>query len=74
MPFVLTIRERNHSWAGRPPASSQHKTLADARAELVDYVRRNWDSEIGTERPDEPNQMVEDYFSEVLEAYEIQEV
>jgi hypothetical protein len=40
---------------------------------LVEYVARNWDAEVGTERPDDHAEMVEAYFSEVLEAYELQE-
>jgi hypothetical protein len=56
MSFVLTIRERNDSWAGRPPARSSHRTREEAEAALLGYVRRNWDAVMGTE---------------VLEAYDI---
>ena len=62
MPFILTIRERSHSWAGRLPVRSEHATRADAEAELQDYVRRNWDAEIGTEPPADPGDMVQEYF------------
>ena len=37
------------------------------------YVRRNWEAEIGTEQPEDPAQMVQAYFAEALEAYEIVE-
>jgi hypothetical protein len=73
MPFTLTIRERNHSWAGRSPVRTTHATAEEAQAALVEYVARNWDAELGTGRPGDPVEMVEAYFSEVLEAYEIQE-
>jgi hypothetical protein len=73
MPFILTIRERSHSWAGRPPVRSEHASRAGAQAELLDYVRRNWDAEMGTEAPGEPGKMIEEYFSEVLEGYDIVE-
>jgi hypothetical protein len=71
--YILTIRERNHSWAGRSPAASEHASREDAEAALRDYVRRNWDAEMGTERPSDSGKMVEEYFGEVLEAYEILE-
>jgi hypothetical protein len=73
MSFTLTIKERNHSWGGRSPVTSTHSTRAAAEAELLDYVRRNWDAEVGTERPDDLSGMVAEYFDEVLEAYEITE-
>jgi hypothetical protein len=71
MAFILTIRERDHSWAGRGPVTSTHDTRADAEAALLDYVRRNWDAEVGTEPPDDADTIVQEYFAEVLEAYEI---
>ena len=73
MAYILTIRERNDSWAGRSPTSSEHATRGDAEAALCEYVRRNWDAEMGTEPPEDPGEMVAEYFSEVLEAYEIRE-
>jgi hypothetical protein len=73
MPFRLTIRERSDSWAGRGPAVSTHETRDDADTALLDYVRRNWDAEVGTEPPGDPEKMVREYFDEVLEAYEITE-
>jgi hypothetical protein len=36
-------------------------------------VIRNWDAEIGDDRPDDADEMVQQYFAEVLEAYDIQE-
>jgi hypothetical protein len=72
MAFILTIRERNGSWAGRSPAQSTHATEDEARAALSDYVHRNWDAEVGTERPQDADEMIDEYFEEVLEAYEIQ--
>jgi hypothetical protein len=71
--FILTIRERNDSWAGRPPIVSEYATRAEAEAELRDYVEHNWDTEMDTERPDDPEDMVQEYFEQVLEAYEILE-
>jgi hypothetical protein len=74
MPYILTISELGHSWAGRGPVRSNHKTAEDARTALRDYVARNWDAEVGTERPNKPDEMVQEYFSEVLEAYDISEI
>jgi hypothetical protein len=73
MPYTLTIKERNHSWSGRSPARSVHATKDEAERALIEYVTRNWDAEVGDERPNDPAAMVEDYFSEVFEAYEIEE-
>lgn len=73
MPYTLIIRERNDSWAGRPPVRSVYSTKNEAETALEEYVARNWDAEVGDERPSDPVEMVEEYFSEVLEAYEIME-
>jgi hypothetical protein len=73
MPFLLTIRERNDSWSGRGPVTSTHMARADADTALLDYVRRNWDAEVGTEQPDDHDTMIREYFDEVLETYEITE-
>jgi len=73
MAFMLTITERNHSWAGRSPAITTHATKADAAAALIEYVRRNWDAEIGTEPPADEQDLIAEYFGEVLEQYEIEE-
>lgn len=68
MSYTLIIKERNHSWAGRPPVHSVHATKDGAEAALVEYVDRNWDAGVGDERPSDAAEMVEEYFSEVLEA------
>ena len=73
MPYTLTIKERNHSWSGRSPARSVHATKDEAERALIEYVTRNWDAEVGTEPPDDPDAIVQEYFAEVLEAYEILE-
>ena len=72
--YVLKIRELGHSWAGRPPVRSSHASRAEAEAELADYVRQNWDAEMdGDPLPDDPAQMIDEYFTSVLETYEISE-
>jgi hypothetical protein len=71
--YVLTIRERGHSWAGRPAVRTVHKTRENAEAELLDYVRRNWSAEIGSDEPEDTEELIDQYFSEVLEAFEITE-
>lgn len=74
MPFTLVIKDRGQSWAGRPPAKSSHGTREEAEAELVRYVRTNWDAEVGSdEPPDDPAAMVQEYFADVLESYNITE-
>jgi hypothetical protein len=73
LPYTLIVKERNHSWAGRRPIRSVHSTKEEAETALVEYVTRNWDAEVGSERPSDPLEMVEEYFSEVPEAYEIVE-
>jgi hypothetical protein len=74
MAYVLTIRERNHFWAGRPPAMSTYPTREAAEAALLEYVRDNWEEELDTDPPDDPGSMIEEYFEDVLEAYEITEL
>jgi hypothetical protein len=75
MQFVLTIGERGHSWAGRPPITSVHENRADAEAELIHYVRQNWDQQMDSdERPQDAEELIEQYFDYVLERYEILEV
>jgi hypothetical protein len=73
MPFTLTITERNHSWAGRAPVTSTHDSHEAADVELLEYVRRNWEAEVGTEPPEDPATMVAEYFADVLEQYDITE-
>ena len=74
MPFVLIIGERSNSWAGRSPVVSLHHNREQATANLVEYVKRNWDDEVGGDVPEEADEMIEQYFEEVLEQYDIQEV
>lgn len=72
MPFVLVIGERGNSWAGRPSRATMHVTREEAEAEVLNFVQNNWDSELGDdERPEDPDEMVEYYFENVLERYEI---
>lgn len=73
MPFTLTIRERGHSWAGRGPVTSTHASPEDARDALVEYVLRNWESELDEEMPANSDELVSRYFEGVLETYEITE-
>jgi len=72
MPYILTIRERNHSWVGRSPVRSEQATTEEAQASLVEYVHRNWRAEIGTEAPEDPKEMIEAYFADILESCTIQ--
>jgi len=51
-----------------------HLTQDEAERELFEYVRRNWDSAEYGELPEDPWAMVEEYFSNALEAYEIVQV
>lgn len=75
MPFVLTIGERGSSWAGRPNRTSLHDTREQAEAELLQYVRLNWDDEMdGDEPPEDPEEMIEQYFEYVPERYDILDV
>jgi hypothetical protein len=73
MPFVLIIRERGSSWAGRGPIAQIHPTEEDAYAELVDYVRENWDAKMDIDFPEDEDEAVEKYFDCVLEEYIITE-
>ena len=71
MSFALTIRERLDSWAGRAPVMSVHESQPQAVAALAEYVRENWDTEIGEEAPSDEGEMVQRYFDEVPEAFDI---
>ncbi len=73
MTYTLTIQERNHSWAGRSPIQSEHATRQDAEIALHEYVQRNWGAEMETDPPNDADEMIQEYFSEVLEAFEIRE-
>ncbi len=48
MPYMLTIGERGHSWAGRPPRATLHATREEAEAELLTFVQNNWDRNFPT--------------------------
>jgi len=71
--FNLTIRERNHSWSRCSPAHTVHPTRDEAYAALLEYVKRNWETKMGTDPSSDPEQMIEEYLAEVLETYDIQE-
>jgi hypothetical protein len=71
MPFLLMIRERRYSWAGRDPMAVIHPTREAAQAQLLDYVRENWDDQMGDEPPEDEDELVEQYFDCVHEEYVI---
>ena len=73
MSFVLTIRERLDS-SGRASVMSVHESQPQAVAALAEYVRENWDTEIGGEAPSDEGEMAHRYFDEVPEAFDINEV
>jgi hypothetical protein len=74
MPYTLIVADLGNSWAGRPPAATVHDTRSDAEAELLDYVRRNWHSAMdGDQEPEDPEEIIEQYFEVVPERYEIVE-
>ena len=73
MPYVLMIRERGCSWAGRGPIAVIHPTEEEAQADLVDYVRKNWDDKMNEDPPEDDYELVEEYFDQVLEEYDIAE-
>jgi hypothetical protein len=73
MPFVLMIRERGCSWAGRGPIAVIHSSEEEAQAQLVDYVRENWDAKMDEDPPEDEDELIEQYFDRVLEEYVISE-
>jgi hypothetical protein len=73
MSYTLTITGQNHSWAGRPPLRVEYVTEEEAQAGLRDYVADQWNEAVGTDRPDDPDEMVDMYFSVTREVYEILE-
>jgi hypothetical protein len=74
MRFVLIIRERRSSWAGRGPIAVIHPSEEAAQAELVDYVRENWDAKMDEDPPeDDDDELIEMYFDQALEEYVIAE-
>lgn len=74
MAFIFTLRERAESWAGRERVTRVHRTRAEAVMALVDYARRNWGAEMHEEPPADEEELVERYFEDVLEVYEITEI
>lgn len=78
MKYVLTIGKKGHSGAGRPLVTSSHDTRDEAFARLVEYLKRNWEGQMNTEAdtllPENAEEMVDAYFAQVLESYEIVEV
>ena len=74
MPFVLIIGERSSSWAGRAPVVTLHHSREEAKAKLLDHVKRNWEDEVGDDEPEGEDELIDQYFDEVLEFYDIQEV
>jgi hypothetical protein len=72
VPMLLVIGETNSSWAGRPAVARQFPSRQKAEEALAEYVRRNWEHD-GMEEPmpEDPDEMVSEYFGEVDERYEI---
>jgi hypothetical protein len=74
MPFILTICELGGSWAGRDPVTTIHASRLEALASLIKYVRDNWDAEMDEDQqPSDDDELVEQYFQAVPEAYQITE-
>lgn len=67
------IRERGYSWAGREPIAVIHDTREEAEADLVDYVRQNWNATMDEDPPEDDDDLVSQYFDHALEAYDIAE-
>jgi hypothetical protein len=67
------IRERGCSWAGRDPIAVIHATEDEAQAELIDYVRENWDVKMDEDPPEDEDDLIEQYFDQTLEEYIITE-
>ena len=69
----MIIRERGCSWAGRDPIAIIHSRWEEAQAELVDCVRENWDAKTDEVRPEDDDELIDQYFDKVLEEYVIAE-
>jgi hypothetical protein len=52
----------------------QTRDAGNSAAELLSYVRRNWDSEMEIEEPANPDEVVQIYFEDVDEQYSIREI
>lgn len=73
--YVLSIRELGSSWAGRSPVVRRYPTEQAAKDALISYVRENWEAELGgLEMPDDPEEMIQAYFEDVDEQYDIIQV
>jgi mono/diheme cytochrome c family protein len=74
MPYVLMIRERHNFSAGRSPIANTHATWEEAHAELVAYVRENWDARMDQDPPqDDEDELIVQYFEQTLEEYDTAE-
>lgn len=73
MPFVLMIRELRGAWGDRGPITKICPTQEEAEAELLDYVRENWEENMYEDFPEDEDALVEKYFDCVPEAYDIAE-
>jgi hypothetical protein len=71
MPFVLMIRELRGAWGERGPITEILPTRAEAEAELLGYVRENWESKMCEDLPEDEDELVVRYFDCVPEAYDI---
>jgi hypothetical protein len=67
------IRERHFSWGGRGPIALIFPTEEAAKAELLDYVRENWDDKMDEDPLEDEDELVEAYFDHALEEYDIAE-
>lgn len=63
MPFVLMIRELRGAWGDRGPITEIFPTREEAEAELLDYVRENWEENMYEDLPEDQDELVERYFA-----------
>ena len=56
------IRERRYSRGGRGPIARIFPSEEAAKAELLDYVRENWDAKMGDDPPEDDDGLIEEYF------------
>ena len=71
--FVLTIRERRNSWAGRGPIATLHASREEAEADLIGYVRDCWEDKMDGDPPEDED-LIDEYFGKVLEEHTISEL
>jgi len=55
------------------PAPSPESLSSPAQADLLAYVRENWDSRVGDDLPEDDDELIEQYFDCVHEEYDIAE-